>query len=179
MTQSIGALKQFAYIVKDTAQMNATLEYWTKHLKAGPFFLMEHAALEGAMYRGQPSDVDLTLALGNSGDVQIEIILQHNNAPSQYNEWHQWQAAGGRSLHHFAYMAGDFEAECKKYRDLGHDVVFECKINGAPLIYFDTREILGGYLEIWDNHPVYKELFTMIDTAHQQWDGVTDPVRVL
>ena len=50
-------------------------------------FLFEHAVLEGQRYRGGPSDVDVTLAVGNSGDTQIELIYGENDAPSLYKEF--------------------------------------------------------------------------------------------
>ena len=84
MTQPLYTVRQLAYVVKD---MDAALKYWVDVLKVGPFYLFEHCPLRNQRYRGNPSNVDVTLALGNSGALQIELIVQHNDEPSVYKEF--------------------------------------------------------------------------------------------
>ena len=84
MTQPLYTVRQLAYVVTD---MDAALKYWVDVLKVGPFFVYEHCPLENQRYLGQPSNVDVTLALGNSGDLQIELIFQHDQTPSVYKEF--------------------------------------------------------------------------------------------
>ena len=170
MSQPLYTVRQLAYVVRD---LDAALEYWTKELKVGPFFLFEHCPLENQIYRGAPGAADVTLALGNSGALQIELIYQHNDAPSVYKEFLD---AGGQGVHHFGMMPSDYSATCQHYKDLGHESVFECTVGGAPLSYFDTVDTLGHYIELWDNNDVYKDLFTLVEDAAKCWDG-SDPVR--
>ena len=73
-------------------------------------------------------------------------------------------------------MPVDYQAARQHYIDIGHKPAFECTINGAPLVYFDTLDAIGHYTEFWDNNPVYKDLFEMLCDAHKGWDG-KDPVR--
>ena len=40
-----------------------------------------------ALYRGEPCEVTLTLALANSGEMQIELIKQEDDTPSIYTEF--------------------------------------------------------------------------------------------
>ena len=51
-------------------------------------------------YKGQPSPVDISLALANSGTLQIELIQQRNDAPSLYLDFLQ---AGHEGLQHLGY----------------------------------------------------------------------------
>ena len=88
------AVRQIAYVVED---MEKALKYWTEYLKAGPFFTLEHAPMENQKYRGGPSNADVSIALGNSGDVQIELIHCENDAPSVYKEFFD---AGRTGVHH-------------------------------------------------------------------------------
>ena len=81
MTQPLYTVRQVAYVVKD---MEKALKYWTEYLKAGPFFMLEHAPLENQKYRGAASNADISIALGNSGALQIELIYCENDAPSVY-----------------------------------------------------------------------------------------------
>ena len=84
MSQHLNTVRQIAYVVED---MEKAFKYWTEYLKAGPFFTLEHAPMENQKYRGGPSNADVSIALGNSGDVQIELIHCENDAPSVYKEF--------------------------------------------------------------------------------------------
>ena len=170
MTQPLYTVRQLAYVVND---MDSALKYWIETLKVGPFFLFEHCPLENQKFFGKPANTDVTLALGNSGSLQIEIIYQHNDEPSVYKEFLD---AGRVGVHHFGLMPDDYVNACNQYRSLGHEAAFECTIGGAPLVYFDTVETVGHYIELWDNSSVFKNLFDMIEGAATDWDG-KDPIR--
>jgi hypothetical protein len=170
MSQPLGTMRQLAYVVKD---LDAAIKYWVDVIHAGPFFMFENFTPDDQKYRGNPSNVDLTLALGNTGDVQIELILQSSDEPSVYKEFLD---AGRVGVHHFGMMPENYAAECAKYRDLGHEPAFEAKVGGADLIYFDTVDSVGHFIEFWDNSDVFKNLFLVIENAAKGWDG-KDPIR--
>ena len=170
MTQPLYTLRQLAYVGRD---LDAALKYWTEVLKVGPFFLFEHCPLENQRYRGGESNADVTLALGNSGDLQIELIFCETEAPSVYKEFLD---AGRVGVHHFGMMPVDYAATCAEYKALGHEAAFECTVGGAPLVYFDTVATVGHFIELWDNNEVFKDLFSLVEDAAKGWDG-NDPVR--
>lgn len=170
MSQPLYTVRQLAYVVRD---MDAALKYWTETLKVGPFFLIEHCPLENQVYRGQPGSADVDIALGNSGALQIELIFQHNDAGSVYKEFLD---AGRQGVHHFGMMPVDYPAMCEHYKALGHEPAFECTVGDAPLVYFDTVDTVGHFIELWDNNDVFKDMFDMIEGAAAGWDG-KDPVR--
>jgi hypothetical protein len=170
MSQPLYTVRQLAYVVRD---LDAALKYWTEVLKVGPFFKFDHCPLMNQRYRGKPSNVDVTLALGNSGALQIELIYQHNDEPSVYKEFLD---AGRVGAHHFGMMPVDYRATCEQYKKLGHEAAFECTVGGAELTYFDTVASIGHYIELWDNSDVYKNLFKMVEDAAVGWDG-KDPIR--
>lgn len=172
MTQPLYSVRQLAYVVHD---LDAALRYWTEILRTGPFFVLEHCPLEDQRYYGAPADTDISVALGNSGALQIELIQQHNDAPSVYRDFLD---AGRTGVHHIGLMPEDYAAQCARYRALGHRAAFECTLGGAPLVYFDTLDAVGHYIELWDNSPVFKDLFQVIEDAAVDWDG-RDPVRAL
>ena len=165
MTQPLHTIRQLAYVVRD---LDAALKYWVDVLKVGPFFLFEHCPLLDQKYLGKPGNAAVSLALGNSGDLQIELIYQHNAAPSVYKEFLD---AGRVGVHHFGLMPVDYAATCEQYRKLGHAAAFECTVGGAALTYFDTVSMLGHYTELWDNSNVFKDLFFMVENAAKGWDG--------
>ena len=170
MTQPLYTVRQLAYVVRD---LDAALDYWTGMLKVGPFFRMDHAPLTDQRFYGKPSNVDISIALGNSGDLQIELIQQHNDEPSVYKEFLD---AGRVGVHHFGLMPVDYAATCAQYVANGHRAAFQCTLGGAERTYFDTGASVGHYIELWDNHSVFKDLFLMVEDAAKGWDG-RDPVR--
>ena len=58
------------------------------------------------LYRGEPCEVTLSLALANSGEMQIELIQQHDDTPSIYTEF---LSSNGPGYHQLAYWTEDFD----------------------------------------------------------------------
>ncbi len=170
MTHPLHTVRQVAYVVRD---MEQALKYWTEYLRAGPFFILEHAPLEDQKYRGVVSNADVSIALGNSGNLQIELIYCENDAPSVYKEFLD---AGRAGVHHLGIMPENFKETSKEFIARGHEVAFECTVGGAPLAYFDTVESLGHFIELWDHNDAYLDLFKLVEDAAKDWDG-SDPVR--
>ena len=170
--QPLNTVRQLGYVVSD---MDAAINYWVNTMGAGPFFFIKHCALKNQQLRGQPAavDVDVDIALGNSGDVQIELIFQRNETPSVYNET---AASGHVGLHHFGLMPNDYDKAKKHYTDQGFDVAFQATVSGAELIYFDTRNAIGHYTELWETSDVFDDVARLVESAAVDWDG-KNPVR--
>ena len=168
--QPLNTIRQLGYVVSD---LDKALKYWIEVLGAGPFFLIEHCALREQIYRGQPSAVDVDIALGNSGDVQIELIYQHSNEPSIYNETNP---AGHLGLHHFGIMPSNFEMAKGALLEQGCEEAFSCTVSRASLAYFDTREQVGHFTELWEDSSVFNDVAQLVEDAAKDWDGA-DPVR--
>jgi hypothetical protein len=170
MKTALGTVRQVAYVVDD---MQKALDYWIDGMKAGPFFLFEHAAMENQLYRGAASNADVSLAVGNSGDVQIELIYCENDAPSVYKEFLD---AGRVGVHHLGLMPENYPEEYDRYISLGYEAAFECSIAGTQLVYFDTVNSLGHFTELWDNSEAFKDFMAEVKAAARDWNG-DDPVR--
>ncbi len=170
MTQPLQTVRQLAYVTQD---LDAALKYWTDVLHVGPFYVFEHVPLENQRYRGQPSNVDLTITLRNTGAVQIELMFQHNSEPSVYKEFLE---AGRVGIHHFGLVPPDYQAACTQYKELGHEAAFELMVGDTHVVYFDTVQAIGHFTELWENTASLNEMFLMVENAAKDWDG-KDPVR--
>ncbi len=167
----LGAIMQNAYVPPD---FDAALDFWTKSMGVGPFFLMEHVKLENVRYRGQPTEIDFSMAIGYWGDLQIELIRQHNDAPSIYKAWRD---AGKNGLHHVCLLTEDFDAARRACA--GMSIAQEAKVpGGGEVIYVDTGGGDGTMVEILKLSPGSGGLFQMMRDAARGWDG-RDPVRRL
>ncbi len=170
--QPLNTIRQLGYVVSD---LDEALNYWVDVLGAGPFFLIKHCALKDQIYRGLPSAVDVDIALGNSGEVQIELIYQHSDEPSIYNETNP---SGHLGLHHFGVMPNDFERAKETMLQQGCEEAFACTVNNAKLAYFDTRKQIGHFTELWENSRVFNDVAQLVEDAAKDWDG-TNPLRAM
>lgn len=168
--QPLNTIRQLGYVVRD---LDKAIKYWVEVLNAGPFFMFEHCPLDDQLYRGQPSNVDVDIALANSGDVQIELIYQNNEVPSIYKEALD---AGRTGLHHVGIMPTNYESARAQYLALGHEIAFECNLGGSELTYFDTLDTVGHYTELWQNTAAFNDIALIVENAAKDWDG-SDPVR--
>jgi hypothetical protein len=168
----VGDVMQLAYVPADP---DAALAHWLR-LGAGPFFALDHVQLEDVRYRGQPAVVDFSMMLGYWGDLQIEIIRQHNDTPSIYRTWRD---AGREGLHHVCILTDDMAAARAACAAAGAKVEQEARVpGGGEVIYVDTGGGPGTMVEILKPAPGGREFFGMMREAHRGWDGA-DPIRRL
>lgn len=168
----LGDIMQLAYVPAD---FDAALAHWLK-MGAGPFFALDHVVLEDVRYRGAPADIDFSMVLGYWGDLQIELIRQHNDAPSIYSSWRD---AGREGLHHVCILAEDMGVARAAVAAAGATVEQEAKIpGGGEVIYVDTGGGPGTMVEILQSGPGNREFFAFMREAARNWDGV-EPVRRL
>ncbi len=165
----LGAIMQIAYVPAD---IDAALDYWTGTMGAGPFFWMAHVQMEKVRYRGAPSDIDFSMAIGYWGDMQIELIVQHNDAPSIYKSWRD---EGREGVHHMCIIVDDLAAARRSAEAGGGTVVQELSVpGGGGAIYIDTGGGPGTMIEMLCV-PSYAG-FEMMRQAARDWDG-NEPVR--
>jgi glyoxalase/bleomycin resistance protein/dioxygenase superfamily protein len=123
-------------------------------------------------YRGVPIEGEVSLALGNSGGVQIELIAPHGDGPTVYREL-------PHGVHHLAMFAKDFDADSARLSGLGYRVALELTLPGVCRVrYHDTLAVFGHFLELWESTDTMQALVTMIEESARDWDG-RDPIRRL
>lgn len=164
---------QNAYVVPN---LNAALEHWTQKLGVGPFYLYEHMDLGATTYRGVPSELDASLALTMAGNVQVELIEQHSDAPSAYRDLFPKGSAAG--FHHVGVWADDFDAAVAHYQALGYA---ETSAGAPPAIgarfaYMDASKDLGMMVELVEHSTLIEDFLDMLAGAAKDWDG-SDPIR--
>jgi methylmalonyl-CoA/ethylmalonyl-CoA epimerase len=167
----LGEIMQMAYVPRDFEQ---ALRFWTKTLGARPFYSFEHVKLDRARYRGQPVEIDFSMMLGYWGNMQIELITQHNEAPSIFKTWRD---DGHEGLHHVCMLVDDID----RARDLCNrarlQVAQEALVpGGGEVMYVDSAGGPASLLEILKPAPGTAEFFRMMREEHRTWDG-SDPVR--
>jgi hypothetical protein len=162
---------QLAFVVED---IYAAMESFTKHVAAGPWFLMERVQINNFKYRGRAAQINLSIANGNAGHLQIELIQQNDDAPSPFTEI---ITTRGYGLHHQGVAVRDFDAELRKFEMMGYEEVAYAE-NDIPVraAYLDTKGTFPSFIEIMETNETVEAMFTAIYNASVGWDG-KDPVR--
>lgn len=164
---------QLCWVVPD---LQAAMAAWTQSTGVGPFFFFESVPFEAPVYRGRPAqDVHITAAMAQAGDVQIELVRQHDDRPSVFRDMF---AAGQGGFHHAALYCADYDASLAAYTEAGAEVAFHCLMMGSRTCWIDTRPSLGFMVELIEANPVADSVFAQFRAAADGWDG-RDPVRTL
>jgi catechol 2,3-dioxygenase-like lactoylglutathione lyase family enzyme len=167
-----GPIRQVGYIVRD---LDDAIHRWTA-LGIGPWFTIRDLRQEDCRYRGELCEPTISIALANSGPMQIELIRPHGDTPSIYREYLD---AHGEGFHQFAWWATDFDAVLRRARAAGWPVVFSGSGGSVRFAYFEVDPAISAIVEVTELNDATRGLDRLVSGAAAQWDGVTDPVRPL
>jgi hypothetical protein len=172
MSRHFGAIAQNGYVVRD---LRAAMDHWINVMGVGPWFYVERVKTDYFRHRGRDSAVEMSIALANSGDLQIELIEQKNDAPSMYKEFLD---AGHEGLQHVAFWTTTYQAMYDAALQRGYKVGHEGQIGGEKgrFCYFDTTGHPGSVVEISDISGNKGRFFEHIRKAAVGWDG-SEPIR--
>jgi hypothetical protein len=174
MSRIFGPVRQNGYVVRD---IQAAMDHWIKVMGVGPWYYIDRVKTDYFRHRGRDSDVEMSIALANSGDLQIELIQQRNDAPSMYREF---LAADRAGLQHMSFWTTDYQTLYDRTLALGYKVGHEGQIGGEKgrFAYFDTETHPGTVIEISDISGGKGGFFERIRQAAANWDGA-DPIRLV
>lgn len=170
---AIDRIDQLGFVVDD---MEAAILHWTRTCGIGPFFLHEHVPYAEFTYRGAATPVDLTLAFSFLGPLQIELILQHGDAPSVYTNL---KRSAPNGLVHMAQYTDDLEASARGLIANGAEIIqYSRDVDGVETIYLDTDHHNGGLIEFIKVQDMHKARGEEMRAAIAEWDG-SRPIRPL
>jgi catechol 2,3-dioxygenase-like lactoylglutathione lyase family enzyme len=179
MSRIFGGTRQLAMVVRDA---DAAMRSWAERLGVGPFVCLRKIRFDNYHYRGRISPAPIvTLCFAQSGDLQIEIIQQHNDAPSAYTEF---LSSGREGCQHIAAWYADRAGYDRAHAAAlaqGFTLVHQGEGGDqhARFAYFETGLPGDLMFEIAEALiPGVCELTAMVKTLAADWDGC-DPVRDL
>lgn len=174
MIPYFGAIRQNGYVVRD---LDAALSHWTAVPGVGPFFRIADQPLSGFRYRGAPSDAAVSVALAQSGGIQIELVQPLDEHPSAFRDFLR---AGHEGLQHVAFWTDEFDSALAAARSRGLTVLQDGRSGtGAAndrFVYFTAEQHPGTMIELSETAGANGDLFRAVAAAADGWDG-RDPVR--
>lgn len=172
MRPLFGPVMQNAFVVND---LEAALDHWTRVMGVGPFFVFERIEFAEVGYQGRSAlDIDLTVAIGYWGNLQIELIHQRNDVPSIYTDFPARHVGG---LQHMGVITESVSQDLDRLKRVGIEAVqYGITSGGLRFAYVSTDQHPGGMIELIESNPGMLKFFSKMQAAAQEWDG-SEPVR--
>lgn len=167
-----GSIRQVGFVVRD---LDAALHSWCA-LGVGPWFTVRNLEQTGCRYRGELCEPTISIAFSNSGPMQIELIQQHDDAPSIYREFLD---AGREGFHQLAWWAADFDATSRRAEKAGWPIVYSGDSGDVRFAYYELDPRISTVVEVMELSDSTEALAELVADAAATWDGLTDPVRTL
>ena len=157
---------QISYVVRD---MDAAIDHWTKVMGVGPFFVLDHVGFDEIVYRGKPSPVDMGVAIAYWGDIQIELVQPHNDAPSIFRDF---LAARGEGQQHVCVTTDNLARDLAELAATGIQPLQQGRAsNGTLFAYVETDAYPGTMMEIVEISPRLEKGFAVMRRAAEEWNG--------
>lgn len=166
MNKFFGPMEQVGIVVEDFSD---PINHWTSNLNVGPFVILEHLDLIDVYYGGNNTNIDFSVALAYSGDLQIELIKQHCDTPSIYNDYVENKK---NVVHHFCTFSKEIETDIRNLENMGYKNIQGGKTqDGGSFAYLDKEDNYGAILEIAQLSEGGYAMFNLIKNAAKKWDG--------
>ncbi|WP_187331274.1 MULTISPECIES: VOC family protein [unclassified Mesorhizobium] len=157
---------QLGFVVDD---LDSAIKNFAQTLNVGPFFVLDAFDYD-IIYKGTKSKPRMSVAFSYMDETQIELICQHNDAPSVYSEFKSKHETGIVHLGYFVENPQDYlraldgQAEVVQYGDDGVT---------KDSFYCSFAPFGGGLVEFTELHAPRKARWEFMKAAARDWDGKT------
>ena len=172
MSQLFGPVRQMGYIVRD---IESAMRHWTVAMHIGPFYYCERMPMLDLCFQGVQQIPEVSMALTYSGNLQIALIQQRDQTASSYLDF---LATGNEGLHHIGFLSEHYDLDLQRAAEAGLRVE-QSVVVGDPegkSTYFASRGHAGTMLKLTALYPGNRDLYHMVQTEAERWDG-SGPVR--
>ena len=171
MSRLFGNMRQVGIVVRD---IEAAMRHWVQVCGVGPWFYTDRLPVTNFTYAGRRyDDVHISIALANSGDVQLELIQQRCETPTMYRDF---LAAGHEGMQHWSSWPENYDEIYQRALATGYTVGHEGDSPRGRFVYFRNEGHPGTVIEMADATPTRMRIFDAIRTAAVGWDG-SGPIR--
>lgn len=163
------ALNQLGFVVDD---IDDGVRYWVEVVGVAPFFVYREVTLAECLFEGAPVELTLSVAFGQSGAFQIELIQQLSDTPSVY------VGSASGEPHHVAIWTRDYDHVVETYRARGLVDRMWGSASGRADERFVYLQPAGPWplIEVVEVLAPKADVYRGIADAARSYDG-SDPVR--
>jgi hypothetical protein len=161
-------IRQIAYVVPD---LRAAARRHAGLFGSGPYYIAEGYTDIPHIYRGEQRAMSIDSALGQWGDVQIELIQPTDERPSIFREG-ATAAGSSAKCHHLCFHPDNLDEAIAGYEVRGYPVAFDFTLpGGTRTVLMDTLAELGHFVEFYERSAEIEHLYTFIEKAAASFDG--------
>ena len=164
---------QLGFVVADLLEAAGR---WVSVFGVGPFHVLPPRPA-ACTHRGESGSIEMQVAVAQAGPVQIELVQQLCDSPSIFRD--HLDTDGHAALHQLCTITEEFDTKLGAFHALGYEVVTELHAPGQRVAFVDTLDDFGFYTEVVDSTPDFVPNLTRIARTCEEWDGTTDPIRLL
>jgi len=168
MQKYLGPLGQIGYVVPDLKEAAIG---WVERTGIGPWYIAEQVPLDYFRHRGVQSNIEIGIATAFTGSLEIELIVQHNDSPSDYVDTLNRSGAG---VHHVCFFPQDYDQALASLLSENLEVLQEGAIHGIRFIYLLDPE--SRIIEMADLPQDARKRREARMAEAAEWDG-SDPIR--
>ena len=170
MNDLLGPVGQLGYVVKD---LEKAAWSWVEKTGVGPWTVFPQMTLDYFNYLGEPSEVEIGIAMAFTGSIQIELIQQHNEAPSMYRDFMNDR---GEGIQHLCFYPEDYDSALASLTGNGMRVGQDGAIRGMRFSYLAGMD--GNIIEMGAIPDKIRLRRQQGITSAVEWDG-SNPVRII
>jgi hypothetical protein len=137
MSRLFGPMRQVGIVVRD---IDKAMRHWVEVCGVGPWFYAEQLPMDEFRYKGRRYDIKVSIALANSGNVQLELIQQRCDSPSLYRDF---LAAGHEGMQHWSSWPVDYHAVRERALRTGWQIGRRATRRAAPSSIFSMKATLA------------------------------------
>lgn len=176
--ETLAAARPFGPVVQlawHAPDIEAAAARWAAE-GAGPFYLLSHIEVGACLYRGRPARFEHSSAYGQAGDLMLELIQQHGDAPSAVRDLYDQYTDG---WHHAAVFAPNLDGALEEAALRGYETALDATTKeGVRFVMVDARADCGLMLELYEPTPPLLKFYAYIKRKAEGWSG-ENPLRVL
>jgi hypothetical protein len=176
VSRIFGPIRQLGYVVQD---IDTAMRHWVEVEGVGPWFVSDNFELPEFHYNSEPhTDLALSVAFANSGELQIELIQQRSNTPSMFTEFRLRHATLPPQglMQHWSAWPEDYDAVHARALAAGYAIAQQGRTSRVRFAYFRATAGAPDGIEISDNPEAAHAFRARVREAALSWDG-SDPVR--
>jgi hypothetical protein len=164
-------IRQIAYVVKDVRE---AAKRHSALYGSGPFLVNKTPAMK-SIHRGQAGVLELNVAFGQWGTMQVEFMHQINSGPSVLHDLFP-EGSGKTGLHHFACIVDDLEGTVDAFKRAGHKEAGRLDTVAGDTVFIDRLADEGYFIELYGSCPMLTGMYETIAKAAVGFDG-REPVH--
>lgn len=173
MTSDMPGDLRVVQVAYATTDVRAAARRWHELYGAGPFFVRDNVPTKRVLVGGEEGIFDHSCALGQWGNVMVELVHHHELAPAPLEQDMRRQSTG---IHHVACFVDDLSQTIDRLAQAGGRVVMDARTPEVRFVFVDPGPDFGHMIELYEETPYMAKLYAKVREASVGWDG-SDPIR--